>query len=189
MAITIKSYPFNTIDTSIATPTSIVSSEMVQYLWLDIAEFTNEEYIEVTYNGVTKTILITDECKYTPIDVCFLNKEGALQTFTFFKARKDVETITSESFQSNDVIGNHQDITYNVNSKGKISLNTGFITEDKNETIRQILLSTKLWFIEDGVKIPILNVTSNFQKKTRIADKLINYEIDFEYAFGTINNV
>jgi len=189
MAIQIKSYPFNTIDTTIATPTTIVSGEMVQYLWLDIAEFTNEEYIEITYNGVTKTVIITDECKYTPVDVCFLNKEGAIQTFTFFKARKDSDIISSEKYQSNDVIGNHQDITYNVQARRKISLNTGFVTEDKNETIRQLLLSTKVWFIENGVKIPVKNGTSNFQVKTRISDKLINYEIDFEYAFNQINNV
>jgi len=189
MAITIKSYPLNVIDTSVATPTSIVSSEMVQYLWVDVNDATDEEYIEITYNGVTKTILITDECKYTPVDVCFLNKEGALQMMTFFKARKDSDIISSEKYQSNDTIGNHQDIVYNVQTRRKISLNSGFITEDKNETVRQLLLSTKVWFIEDGVKIPIKNGTTNFQVKTRISDKLINYEIDFEYAFSLINNV
>lgn len=189
MAIQIKSYPFNTIDTTISTPTTLNSAEMVKYLYIDIAEATNEDYIEITYNGVTKTLLITDECKYTPVDVCFLNKEGAMQVQTFFKARKDSDSISSEKFQSNNSIGLHQENTYNVKAKRKTTLNTGFVTEDKNETIRQLLLSSKVWFLENGIALPVKPVTNTFEVKTRVNEKLINYTIEFENAFNEINNV
>lgn len=189
MAVLIKSYPFNTINTTIATPTTLNSAEIVKYLYIDVSEATNEEYIEITYNGVTKTILITDECKYTPVDVCFLNKEGAIQMQTFFKARKDSDSITSEMYKGNNLIGLHQENTYNVKAKRKTTLNTGFVTEDKTETIRQILLSTKVWFLENGIALPVRPVTTSFEVKTRVNDKLINYTIEFENAFNDINNV
>lgn len=189
MAILIKSYPFNVINTTISTPNTINSAELVKYLWVDTSEAINEQYIEITYNGVTKTLLLIDECKYTPVDVCFLNKEGALQTFTFFKSRKDTDTITSENYKGNNEIGLHQENVYNVNAKRKTTLNSGFVMEDKNETIKQLLYSTKVWFLENGIEVPVRVISSNIEYKTRVNDKLLNYTIDFENAFNEINNV
>ena len=87
--ITVKSYPLNEIDYSIATDNTLFSNELVKYLWVDVSEASSDEYIEIVYNGVTKTILITAECRYTPQDIAFQNKEGAIQIMTFFKVKKD----------------------------------------------------------------------------------------------------
>jgi len=87
--ITVKSYPANQIDYSISEPTSLLATEMVQNLWINSSEATTDEYIEIVFNGVTTTLLITDECRYTPTDICFQNKEGALQIITFFKRKTE----------------------------------------------------------------------------------------------------
>lgn len=189
MAVTVKSYPLNEIDYSFATDDTIDSNELVKYLWVNVSEATNDEYIEIVYNGVTKTLLITDECRYTPQDICFQNKEGAIQIMTFFKVKKDSIAITSEQFEGNRGHGFHQYVKYNINSRSKISLSSGFVTEDKNETVKQLLLSERVWLLEDGIETP-LNVSSTSQEfKTRQNDRLINYIIDFDYAFNDINNI
>lgn len=187
--ITIVSYPESEISLSIPITNTVESAEMVKYLWIDISDAPTDEYIEITYNHVTKTLLITDECRYTPVDIAFQNKEGALQVQTFFKARKDTMSIESEKFESNRPIGRHQFIKYNVSAKTKFTLNSGFVTEDKNEVIKQLLLTERAWIIQGAVAIPINVGTAAQEFKTRQNDRLINYAIEFEYAFTENNKV
>lgn len=189
MNITVKSYPLHEIDYSIFVANSYFSSSMVKYLWVDISEAPTDEYIEIKYNGVTKTLLITDECRYTPIDIAYQNKEGALQTITFFKARRDSINIDKETFESNRPIGGHQFVRYNVNAKVKFSANSGFITEDKNADIKQLLMSERVWLLDNGVEIPLNVGTSSMEFKTRQNDRLINYAIEFEHAYNENNNI
>ena len=189
--ITVISYPNNTINESINEGTSLNSSELVKYIWIDVAEAINEEYIEVTYNGETITLLITDECRYTPIDIFYQNKEGALASFTFFKKSVESLDVTSEMFEADrgqPNTGAHQFVTYNVQGKSKFSVNSGFINEEQNEVIKQMLLSEKLWKYENDVFIPLRIATKSLEYKTQTNDTLINYNIQFEYAFNEINN-
>lgn len=189
MAVTVKSYPSLQIDYTIATPETTYSNELVKYLWVDVSEAITDQYIEIIYNGVTKTILITDECRYTPLDIAFQNKEGAMQIMTFFKAKKDTISVSSEEYESNSGQGKHQFVKFNKQSKSKFSVNSGYLREDKNETIRQLLLSEKVWLLNGGIEIPINVATTSQEFKTRQNDRLINYGIEFEYAFNDINNV
>lgn len=187
--ITVKSYPLNQIDYTIATPDTIDSNEIIKYLWVDVSEATTDTYILIEYNGVVKTLLITDECRYTPQDIAFQNKEGAIQILTFFKTKKDSISINSEKYEGNRGHGNHQNIRFNVNGQSKFSVSSGFVSEDRNEDIKQLLLSERVWLLDNGIEIP-LNIASNSQEfKTRQNDRLINYIIDFDYAFNEINNV
>lgn len=187
--ITVKSYPLNEIDYSILTPDTNVSGELVKYLWIDTSEALTDEYIEIVYNSITTTLLITDECRYTPVDIAFQNKEGALQIMTFFKAKKDSISIESQKYEGNMGQGKHQYIKYNVQSKSKFNVNSGFLREDKNETVKQLLLSQRVWWINGTVNVPLNVSTSSPELKTRQNDRLINYQIEFEYAFNDINNI
>ncbi len=189
MQITVRSYPLHEIDYIIDAERSYYSNKVVKYLWVNVAEAVSDEYIEITYNGEVKTLLITDECRYDPVDIAFQNKEGALQLFTFFKAKKDTVSIDSENFNSNRPIGSHQFIKYNVNAKTKFTVNSGFVTEDKNEAIRQLLLSERVWMLKGQQAIPLNVATTTQEMKTRQNDRLINYAIEFEHAFYENNNV
>lgn len=187
--ITIKSYPLNEIDYSIATPNSTFSYELVKYLWVDVSEAVTDQFIEIIYNGVTTTLLITDECRYTPVDILFQNKEGSIQTLTFFKARKDNMTVESEKYEGNFGQGRHQFVKYNVTGKSKFTVNSGFVDESLNDVYKQLVLSQRVWTLENGVEIPLNVSSSSLEFKTRQNDRLINYQIEFEYAFNEINNV
>lgn len=189
--ITVISYPNNTLNESIAEGTSLDSSELVKYLWIDVSEAPDEEYIEVTYNGETITLLITDECRYTPIDIFYQNKEGAEASFTFFKKSVESIDVTNEMFEADrgqPLSGNHQYVTYNVQAKQKFTVNTGFIDQENNEIIKQILLSERIWKYENDVFVPLKVSTKSIEYKTQTNDTLINYQIGFEYAFNEINN-
>ena len=192
MAITIISYPNNNINLSIDEPTSIDSAEMVQNLFIDVAEAINDEYIEIVFNGVTTTLLITDECRYTPYDIAFKNKQGALQLVTMFKAIKKELSVNREEFESDrgqPIDGVHQYVKYNIQGREKFKMNSGFVKEAMNETFKQLLLSENVWHLLNGSYIPLNVTSSSLPYKTRQEDRLINYELEFEYAYNEINNI
>lgn len=192
MNITVISYPANQINFTQDVGNSLISSELVKYMWVDVSEATTDEYIEITYNGETITLLITDECRYTPIDIFYQNKEGALASFTFFKKTVESLDITDEMFESDrgqPNLGNHQFVKYNIQGKQKFTTNTGFITEEQNEVIKQMLFSERVWKYENDILIPLNIASKTLEYKTRSNDRLINYTISFEYAFNEKNNI
>ena len=192
MNITVISYPENQINFTQDVGNSLISSELVKYMWVDVSEATTDEYIEISYNGETITLLIQDECRYTPIDIFFQNKEGAEQVLTFFKAQTETLSVTSEEFQANrgqSNLGNHQYIKYNVQGRQKLKVNSGFVSEEMNETFKQLFLSQRVWKYENGIFTPLNLSSKSFEYKTRQKDRLINYELEFEYAFNEINNI
>lgn len=192
MLIEVISYPTNQINFSQDVGDTILSNEMVKYMFVDLSEATTDEYVEITYNGETITLLITDECRYTPIDIYFQNKEGAEQVLTFFKAQTESLSVTSEEFQASRGqanLGNHQYIKYNVQGRQKLKVNSGFVNEEMNETFKQLFLSQRVWKYENGIFTPLNLSSKSFEYKTRQKDRLINYELEFEYAFNEINNI
>lgn len=190
--ITVISYPDNDINYSIADPTSTTSSELVKNIWVDLSETITDEYVEIVFNSEIITLLIQDECRYIPLDIAFQNKEGALQFITFFKAKTDSLTISNEEFETDrgqPLFGNHQYVTYNIQGKSKFKMNSGFVDESMNEIFKQLLLSERVWSFKDGTYTPLKLGSKSFEYKTRMKDRLINYEIEFEYAFNEVNNV
>ncbi len=189
MTVTVISYPLNEINYSFEPVASSNSNELVKYLWVNVSEAISDEYIELTVNDIVTTLLITDECRYTPIDIAFQNKEGALQVMTFFKAKRTTLSIDSENFEAHRPVGSHQFVKYNISAKTKFTVNSGFLDESHNEDVRQLTLSERVWMIVEGVKTPINVTSSSVEMKTRENDRLqINYAIEFEHAFYE-NNV
>jgi len=190
--ITIISYPDNNINESIAEPTSFNSAEMLQNIWVKVSEAGTDEYIEVTYNGETITLLITDECRYTPVDIAFQNKEGAIVFMPFFKAKTESISTTRETFESDrgqPSTGNHQFVDFNVQGRTSYKINSGFVDENMNQIVKQLLLSERVWEYVNMEYIPIKVKSTGVEYKTRQKDRLINYEMEFEYAFNEINNI
>lgn len=187
MIATIISYPLNEINVSEDVGNSYFSDQVVKNIWVNISDAPTDEYIEITFNGVVTTVLITDECRYTPIDIAFQNRDGGIQIITFFKQKRDSITVTNETFESDRNPFEHQFIRYNVNSRSKFVANTGFIDESKNDMIKQLLLSERVWIA--GSDIPVNVSQSSLEYKTRANDRLINYAIEFEYAFNDINTI
>jgi hypothetical protein len=141
--------------------------------------------------GTLFTLMPTLICepKYTPKLVTFINRFGGWQPLTFFKASKEQFTTKAEKYKTfpptinyNPLIG--QSKKFNNNGTKSITLNTGWVPENYSQLIEDLLLSETV--LIDNV--PVLVKTESQQIKTRLIDKMINYEIEFEYNFNMINN-
>jgi len=189
----IISYPDNEIYIVGELVARTTSPDILKNVIIDLGETTTDEYVVLTANSVElATILIEEECKYTPLDIYFLNKFGNQQAFTFFKERKDTLSVTSSEFESDrgqPSDGNHQFVRYNVQARGEFSVFTGFIDESNNDTIQELLLSEKIWSYDGTDFTPLTIKTKSQQWKTQQNERLINYEINFENGYNTINNI
>jgi len=131
-----------------------------------------------------------EECKYTPVLCSFVNRYGGYKTITFFKQQTNTIAVkgtdyklTQQATNYNTLIG--QSKTFNINGKQTIKLNTGFIDENYSELITDLLLSETVLLNSKPVTVK----TQGSDLKTSLKDRLINYEIEFEYAFNLINDV
>jgi len=152
-------------------------------------------------NGIeTIKVNVIEECKYEPKKVTFVNKFGALQDMYFFKKSKENLSIKKESYKANIISSfgtydktNHVNRDFNVVGKESISLSSGYLSEEYNEVFKQLLLSEKVWItniIESGEQVLPINVkTSSIAYKTSVNDKLVDYTIEFDKSFDTINNI
>jgi hypothetical protein len=128
------------------------------------------------------------------MDIMFQNKDGAMQTFTFFKDRKEETNVTDSTFESNRgqvSNGYHQFLRYNVQARNSVSASTGFINERENEIVQQILYSRRIWIYDPTNQIyRAVNIKDKAQSfKTKLTERLINYTMKFEYAYNQINNI
>lgn len=159
--------------------------------------------IKVLSSEGTETINVyqTDECKYTPYQVTFVNRFGALQNIWFFK--KSIENLNTktETYKANTLdqlsitydLQKHQYKQFQKAGRENITMNTGYVSEQYNEVIKELLLSEQVWFTKQingtSTVLPINVKTQSLQYKTSVNDKLINYTIDFDYAYDKINNI
>ena len=136
-----------------------------------------------------------DECKYTPYKLTFINKFGAYQDIWMFKNSKLAMNTNEEKYKSN-ILTNGTYQTYDPqiklltkNGNQTLTLNSGYYPENNNEVFKQLFLSEKVWieYKEQTLGVNIENKNINY--KTSVTDSLINYTIDFSFAFDTINNI
>lgn len=167
-----------------------------------IAEYPSaDKMIIIATDGSTTTVNVNYICepKFTPYKVTFLNKFGVLQDLWFFKKRTDNLNITKESYKRNTIDIGANDVSYsrykstkelyNINSDRSFTMNTGFVIEDFNEVIRQLLMTENAWISENDEVYPIVPKTSSLEYKTQLNDKLINFTVEFEYAYNDTNNI
>ena len=152
-------------------------------------------------DGTTKTLYVKciDCSKYDPYKVSFVNKFGVVQDLWFDKKRTDSLDVSKDSYKRNILNISATGVTYSTNTASmfphdvignkRLTMNTGYVTEDHNEVIQQLMLTEYAWIHEGGNVTPIVPKTTSFTKKTSVNDKLINFTVEFDYAFDTINNI
>jgi hypothetical protein len=183
------------------------TNQKIQYLIItDSEDLIDGDYVTISsnnasYSDVVITLKKVCEPKYTPLNIIFYNKFGALQNLWFFKKSMTNINITSEQFKNNilDIensgstpsyaLSKHQEKKFMANGKESITVNSGFYSEDHNEVVREMLLAEQVW-IYDGTNTLPINLKSNtLQFKKSVNDKLISYTLSFDYAYDKINNI
>jgi hypothetical protein len=142
---------------------------------------------DIIFNVVSNEVC---EPKYTPVICTFINRYGGWQYLTFFKANTQGVDVTSKDYNLL-----HSSIDYNVlqgqkqrfnfQGKQKIKCNTGWVDENYSELIIDLLLS-EVVLLDNK---PAIVKSQSADIKTHLKDKNINYEIDFEFNYGLINDV
>ncbi len=131
------------------------------------------------------------EPKYTPYQIAFINRFGVADFITFFKRSDERGTFTNDSYQKsiyNDgfttpslEVGKYQ--SYNVNSRNSLTLNTGFVDEDYDETIKDILMSEYVAVLDGSTWVSVVPDRGSIEYQKHINQKLINYTLTFTYGF------
>ncbi len=154
--------------------------------------------------GVTCTITRTPCSKYDPQRITFINKYGQFQDLWFLLKKTLTTETTKETYQGINLTSSGSSTTYdttkptkvvyNKEAKERISLNSGYYPEGYNAVFEQLLESEQIWIqslnaVGTTQYLPLNVITSNFQKKTKLNDRLIDYTIEFEEAYDKINNI
>lgn len=129
--------------------------------------------------------------------ITFLNKFGALQDVYFFAKEVEYISVNSTSYKPNIInletksysTTEHHNKVLDVNGIDSITLSTGFVSEDYNEVIKQMMLSEKVWMTRNSVVYPMTVRANSLSYQTSLNDKLVSYTIDFDYAFDSIQSV
>jgi len=130
------------------------------------------------------------EPKYTPVVIDFINKYGAWQREFFFKASKTNISIESNDYNVMQSSANYdvlqgQKRSFNTNGMETISVNSGYVNEDFSSNIKQLLMSERV--LVDNK--PAICKTKSLELMKNINNHMINYSLEFEFAYNSINNV
>ena len=131
------------------------------------------------------------EPKYDPVQVAFINRFGVADFITFFKRSDKRGNFTQDSYQKsiyNDgfttpslEVGKYT--SFNVNSRNTLSLNTGFVDQDYDETIEDILMSEYVAVYTNSNWVSAVPNRGTIEYQKSINTKLINYTMSFDFGF------
>jgi hypothetical protein len=193
-------------------PTSNNSRDLVIYAGVGPANLENNAWIDSTIKpsehdtGDYYDVILKDsggdvidtvryymvcEPKYTPYQVAFINRYGVADFITFFKRSDERGNFTQDTYQKsiyNDgfttpslEIGKYA--SYNVNSRNNLTLNTGFVDQDYDETIKDILMSEYVAVLDGSNWVSVVPERGSVEYQKHVNQKLINYTLTFTYGF------
>lgn len=152
-------------------------------------------------SGTEIVKIVTEPCsKYEPYKVTFINKFGVLQDIWFTLKSTESLNTTGETYKANVVdfgtltydTYKPQVAQYNKMGKESITLNTNYLSEEYNEVIKQLMMSEQVWLTkltDEELVLGVIPKTQSVTYKTSLNDRLVQYTIDFDYAFDKINTV
>jgi hypothetical protein len=133
------------------------------------------------------------EPKYTPVRLTFINRFGVSDFVTFFKVSTRSGAVTRESYmpQLSQPFNVSQQVQYrnfDVNSRETIVLNTGWVDDNHDDVIREILMSEKCSINYEGVEFTVNPQDTGIQYLKEVNDRNINYTLTFDIAWDIRNN-
>ena len=157
----------------------------------DSGDYYDVEVYSTTALIFSQRFYLTCEVKYNPYQLSFVNRYGVLDYLTFFKRSDERGTFEQDSYQKsiyNDAftnpstsIGKYQ--SFNVNSRNSYTLNTGFVGEDHDEVIEDILMSENVCLRIEGEWVSVVPERGTIEYQKNVNQKLINYTMTFTKGF------
>lgn len=195
------------VDNDLTITDSNNSADKIQYVIITSEGAVTGDTITFTStvgNSQTQTITLVEICErrgFDPYRAVFYNKYGTLQSF-WVTQKSSVKTNTSsEQYESNTIDSTGSGVTYNVRKHNRkrfqvvasqsVSTNTPLLDDTQNEPLEQLIMAEDVWLEKaESEALPVVIKTESVVRKTGVNDKaLIQYGLDFEYAFSKINNI
>jgi hypothetical protein len=179
----------NSIDITPADTTPINKKIFLQSpYWDSLFPYTVGLYRDSTLLW-SRVIDADEECKYTPSLCSFISKSGGWENVYFMKAKEESSTMQNTTYNLlQDYNYNYlkgQKKAFNTNGNDFIKCNTGWVDESMNIILKDLLFSETILLDSK----PVLIKNKSITYKNTLKDRLINYEMEFEYAYNLINNV
>lgn len=158
------------------------------------------EMLDVSSNVIfTANFKPQCEPKYKPVVIDFVNKYGSWSRIYFLKANKRSVTVKADQYKLNPQTlpysatqDGGQIHEFNKTGKETIKLNTGWVNDGYAEYIQQLLLSENVTLLDYDFNQnynPVNVKTQSLEKQTGLNNGMMNYSLDFEFAYDLINNV
>lgn len=189
----------------VITPTSLNdfnTNTAVEYFRIPVDRkdgFPNEVTIQDTRGGIRKIKVERDDLytKYDPILISFVNKQGVIEGLWFIRRSDYAIKTTSDSYYKNLI--NYDSMTYNTHdhsmkkynvvSHKSAKLNTGYVPQEMNLYFEELKNSEQVWLTNSGGTVPVNMKDGSFRYKTHINDKLVQYEMEFDFANRLDNTI
>ena len=172
---------------------NIITSDIVRY----------SAYTEDASSAITSNVLVFDvyeKCgPYTQYQLIFKDRLGSFIPFNFDLVSTKTVNINRDSYKK--IQGSYNSSTntwgynsydrgktvFNVEAMEQIKVTSNWITEANAAYLEELFTSPDVYHIDaDGNWLPVVVMDSSFRHKYRNVEKLINYELTFEYAFNDI---
>lgn len=177
------------------------SSDYVKYAMADLSVCDDGEEVRlILVHGAgsdTLTYKVIDECEHDAKTIIFKNRFGFYDTITMFAKTVEKIDVKKSEFVNNYVqngtysIEKHQIKDINIVANQSFTVSSGFIKESENVLVKELLLSDMVYLWDQQRKNlnPIRLKTSSVTYKNRINDQKVQYVLEFDYAYNTINNI
>ena len=138
------------------------------------------------------------EPKYSPVRISFVNRYGVVDYITAFKASSRAGEFVSEQYMPQlsvsalggpDITQTMQTKRFDVNATEVITLNTGWVDQDYDAILRELLMSEMVSLNIDASEFTVNPQTMGIEYQKHINDRNINYTLQFKIAWNILNNV
>jgi len=194
-------------------PNVFVSQNDLYYNSVDVATYlgaNNEVTFGIVYMDEVEefiTYSVYDECKYDKYELIFKNKWGVLESISMTKKTTKQLNVAGDEYLRSIVdingdydINRHTRRQFNVDGYEEWTLNTPFIPEYMNESIKQAMLSEEMWIRESGYiqfgelvrtdwAYPVVRLDQSLIYKTGLNDNNIQYTIKVRLSHNEIKNI
>lgn len=162
----------------------------------------NGNKVEFLAGGTTVrwTAYFKPQCepKYQPVTIDFVNRYGSWSRIFFQKAKTRTIEVKKNEYKLNpDSLpftpqDTRQKAQFNINGSETIKLNTGWVNDGYGEYLQQMFLSeyVSICDYENNQDYASVKVKpSSLKKQVGLNDGMMNYTLEFEFAYDMINTV
>ncbi len=193
-----ESYWDNSAQDNISVVSTDVDSSVTKVQYFPIASTVDRVTVSTSGNSY-EIIGSEEECsKYGWDKLTFINKHGVLQDFYTTGKKEENVTYKDSDYKSSDInfstmsydVSHGQTRRFDINSKKKLTLNSGFMHENEMSALEELIMSEHVWLTtEEGVVSKVIPTDRRLKISNHLNDKLINVKINLELASDNINTV